>query len=101
MVVMDPLPTEPTEVRQERTGLPSSRTVQAPQAPIPQPYFVPFRSSVSRSAHSSGVSGGRSTVLTTLLIFSFRGIRLPLFARSCTGSGGPYGNSLHALDDGM
>jgi hypothetical protein len=28
-------------VRQERTGLPSSRTVQAPHWPSPQPYLVP------------------------------------------------------------
>ena len=48
--------------RQERTGLPSSNTVHAPQAPIPQPYLAPFRSSVSRNAQSRGVSGGRSTV---------------------------------------
>ena len=35
-------------------------TVQAPHRPAPQPYLVPVRFAASRSAHSSGVSGGRS-----------------------------------------
>src|SRR3546814_4949734 len=42
---------------QERTASPSMSTVQAPQSPVPQPYFVPVRFDASRSAQSSGVAG--------------------------------------------
>src|ERR1043165_8682040 len=44
--------TAPTGVRHERTGCPSSSTVQAPHCPSPQPYFVPVRSSSSRRTPS-------------------------------------------------
>src|SRR6185503_4421130 len=44
------------------TAWPSTCTVQAPQAAIPHPYFVPVRPSCSRITHSSGVSGSASTV---------------------------------------
>jgi len=101
MVVMELLPTALIGVMQERVAVPSISTVHAPQAPIPQPYLAPFKSSVSRNAQSSGVSGGRSTEVTTLLIFSFRGIRLPLFAQSCVGSARLTGDSLHAFGEGM
>ena len=44
-----------------RTARPSSRTVHAPHAEMPQPNFVPVRPSVSRSAHRSGISGSTSS----------------------------------------
>jgi len=56
MVVMRLAPTEPTGVMHERIAAPPMSTVQAPQTPRPQPYFVPRSWSVSRSAHSSGIS---------------------------------------------
>ena len=48
-------------VTQERTALPSTWTVQAPQAATPQPNLVPVRPSRSRSAHSSGICGAASS----------------------------------------
>ena len=48
-------------VTQERTALPSTCTVQAPQAATPQPNLVPVRPSRSRSAHSSGICGAASS----------------------------------------
>src|ERR1017187_8834346 len=77
MVVMASPTTDPTCVMQERVARPLIRTVHAPQTPIPQPYLEPLRSRVSRKTQSSGVSGGTSTVVTTLLTFSFRGMPLP------------------------
>ena len=47
---------------QVRTARPSRCTVQAPQAAMPHPNLVPVKPSVSRSTHSSGVSGSTSTV---------------------------------------
>ena len=47
---------------QVRTARPSRCTVQAPQAAMPHPNLVPVNPSVSRSTHSSGVSGSTSTV---------------------------------------
>ena len=46
----------------ERTAAPLRCTVQAPHCAMPQPNFVPLRSSTSRSTHSSGMSAGTSTV---------------------------------------
>ena len=40
-------------VRHDTTRLPSSSTVQAPHVPWSQPFFVPVRSSSSRSASTS------------------------------------------------
>ena len=63
MVVMAlPLATE-TGSWQERTATPSRCTVHAPHEPMPQPYFVPVRSSPSRSTHRSGMSSGRVDLL--------------------------------------
>src|SRR3954468_23598204 len=57
---------------QVRVGTPSMCTVQAPQAAMPQPYLVPVNPSVSRSAHSRGISGStssaRSLPLTVIAI---------------------------------
>jgi hypothetical protein len=61
MVVTFLLPTIATGIRQERAGTPSTCTVQAPHWPAPQPYLVPTKPSVSRRAHSSGVSSSTST----------------------------------------
>jgi hypothetical protein len=49
---------------------PSMWTVQAPQSPMPQPYFVPVMLSRSRSTQSKGISGSASTVCWRLLISS-------------------------------
>src|SRR5262245_25011393 len=45
----------------ERTGWPSTCTVQAPQSAMPQPNLLPVSPISSRRAHSSGVSPGTST----------------------------------------
>src|SRR5262249_61088105 len=49
-------------VLQERVGSPLMCTVQAPHRAMLQPNFVPVRFRVSRSTHSSGMSGLTSTV---------------------------------------
>src|SRR5262245_25672102 len=50
-----------TGVMQERVGAPFRCTVQAPHRAMPHPYLVPVRPIFSRSAHSSGMSGGTSS----------------------------------------
>src|SRR6476619_1088282 len=50
-----------TGVEQERTALPFRCTVQAPQKPAPQPYFVPVSPAWSRMIHNNGVFGSAST----------------------------------------
>ena len=52
-----------TGVVQERTGWPSTCTVQAPHSAMPQPYLVPVSVSFSRITHSKGMSAGASTWL--------------------------------------
>src|SRR5690349_16308374 len=52
MVVIFLAPMLPTLRWQERTGLPSIKTVQAPQSPSPHPYLAPARSRSSRSTLS-------------------------------------------------
>src|SRR6478735_4438703 len=61
-------------------GLPSMWTVQTPQRPIPQPYFVPVNPTCSRITHRSGVSGSTSilydlplTVSSIICVFSLAG----------------------------
>jgi len=61
MVVIFLPATAPVVVTQERTGEPSTSTVQAPQTATPQPNFVPVRLSFSRMAQRRGMSGGAST----------------------------------------
>ena len=56
-------------VMQARIGVPSNRTVQAPHWPMPQEYFVPVMFSLSRSAHSKGMSEETSTGRSFPLIF--------------------------------
>jgi hypothetical protein len=46
----------------ERVATPPMCTVQAPHCAMPHPNFDPFRSSTSRSTHSSDMSAGTSTV---------------------------------------
>src|SRR5690349_4323689 len=58
-----------TGVPQERTGLPSRCTVQAPQSCAPHPNLVPVMPTVSRIAQSSGVLGSTSTLWVLPLIF--------------------------------
>ena len=65
MVVMAPV-ADDTGVRQDRIGRPSISTVHAPHIPIPQPYFDPFRSRLSRNTQSNGVSADASTVLLAI-----------------------------------
>src|SRR5262249_47499237 len=45
------------KIRQERAGLPSTHTVQAPQTPCSQPICVPVRCKSSRSASDSNLRG--------------------------------------------
>src|SRR5262249_29591734 len=71
----------------ERTGRPSRWTVQAPQTEMPQPYFVPVRPSVSRSTHSSGISGstssGRVSPLTMIVM------AMQVLRSDCSAARGP------------
>src|SRR5215472_5501788 len=48
-------------VMHDRCARPSISTVHAPHCPSPHPYFVPVRSSCSRSTHSSIASGSART----------------------------------------
>src|SRR5258708_19157143 len=68
MVVTARSRTARTGSMQERTGLPSTCTVQAPQSAMPQPNFVPVMPSTSRKTQSSGVSGGASNDFCSPLI---------------------------------
>jgi len=61
IVVIAASPTDPTGVWHERTGCPSSRTVQAPHSPAPQPNFVPGMCRSSRRTQSNGLSGSAET----------------------------------------
>src|SRR5450756_1124042 len=68
-MVMTCLPaTAETGMMQDRTGTPPRWTVQAPHCAMPHPNLVPFRSSMSRSTQSRGISGGASTVADLPLI---------------------------------
>ena len=53
---------------QERTGLPSISTVQAPQTPMPQPTFTPVRPIRRRTVESLSFSGSTITKRFTPLI---------------------------------
>src|SRR3981189_777728 len=68
MVVIARWPTEPTGSRQERTGAPSTCTVQAPHCAMPHPNLVPVSPTISRSTQSRGISGGASIFLTSPFI---------------------------------
>ena len=62
------VPTLSMVVMQERIGLPSMWTVQAPHSAKPHPNFVPVMPRTSRRTHSSGVSSSTSTVWFVPLI---------------------------------
>src|SRR6059036_618382 len=65
MVVMRPFATVDTGVTHDRTGLPSTSTVQAPHCASPQPNFGPFSSKSFLKIYRSGVSGSTDTVLVS------------------------------------
>ena len=50
-------PTAETGVTQDRVGVPSRWTVQAPQSACPQPNLVPVSPMMSRSTQSRGICG--------------------------------------------
>jgi hypothetical protein len=90
MVVTCLAPIAPTGVTHERIGSPSRCTVHAPQSATPQPYLVPVRPSVSRSIHSSGVSGLTSTAcsarFTRICNAAIRQVLLARGARPAAGA---------------
>src|ERR1700675_2827379 len=59
-----------TDTLNERTALPSTCTVQAPQCAAPQANLVPVSPICSRIAHRSGMSGGASIWRVLPLTFS-------------------------------
>src|SRR5215470_11043540 len=61
-VVISDCPSVPTGVMQERTGAPSTSTVQAPHWASPQPNLAALRPRSLRSTYSSGVSGLAGTL---------------------------------------
>ena len=61
MVCTDCPATAEIGMTQERTALPLRCTVQAPQAAMPHPNFVPVWPSSSRKTHSKGMSSSTST----------------------------------------
>ena len=70
MVVTDLPAAAATGVTQDRTGWPSTCTVQAPHSAMPQPNLVPTRSRWSRRTQRSGVSPSASTCRLAPLILS-------------------------------
>src|SRR5689334_10834506 len=72
MVTISLLLTLEAASRQDVTGLPSMRTVQARHWPSPQPYLVPVRCKSSRSTSRRERSGSVSTVLTLPLMLRLR-----------------------------
>ena len=87
MVVKERPAASAREIWQERTALPFCSTVHAPQAPMPQPYFVPVRPRRSRSTHSSGMSAGASTVLRFPLMTRLVRATARHFIRDLSGRG--------------
>ena len=57
MVTMRRPVTLASERMHDRTASPSTCTVHAPHAPMPQPNLVPVSPSPSRNAQSSGMAG--------------------------------------------
>src|SRR5271154_6698215 len=84
IVVMARWPMDPTANRQERTGAPSTCTVQAPHCAMPQPNLVPVNPSRSLSTQRRGMSGGASISLTSPLICR---LTMSTSSRSYSGSG--------------
>ena len=69
IVVISLSSTSPTKTRQELIALPSRRTVQEPQFPVPQPSLVPVNLSSYRRTSRSMRSG--STVISYSRPFTF------------------------------
>ena len=65
MVTTGRLPTREMGTTHERVATPPRCTVQAPQAAMPHPYFVPVIFNSSRSTQSSGVPGSTVSCLGT------------------------------------
>src|SRR2546421_6121699 len=61
-------------VTQERTALPSTRTVQAPHCAMPQPNLAALSSKSLRRTYSNGVSGAAATVRRRPLTLSVTAI---------------------------
>ena len=57
-------------ITQDRVATPSTKTVHAPHAAMPQPNLVPTRFTSSRNAHSNGLSSGALMVTGVLLMVS-------------------------------
>ena len=71
MVVIDLPSAAETGKVQDRAGLPSTSTVQAPHWAMPQPYLVPVKPISLRIAQSKGISGSISRLYALPLIWSF------------------------------
>ena len=74
MVVTSESPMLSIGVMQERTGSPSTWTVQAPHSAMPQPNFVPVMPSTSRNTQRSGVSPSTSTLCALPLTLMVKAI---------------------------
>src|SRR5205085_4719242 len=76
--------TAPSVVAHERTALPLTCTVHAPQSAAPQPNFVPVSFSSSRITQSSGVlaSACAETGLPLRLNATIASSLAPIFAQS-------------------
>src|SRR5213593_664280 len=77
IVVMRPFATLATGVTHDRTGLPSTSTVQAPHCASPQPNFGPFSSRSFLRIYRSGVSGSTDTVLVSPFTLRVKFAMLP------------------------
>src|SRR4029453_5500131 len=77
MVVTRAPAAAPTGYTQERTAAPFTCTVQAPQAAIPQPNFVPVMPASSRMAHNRGIWGSASSAVGFPLRLGWTGIVFP------------------------
>src|SRR6201987_4626022 len=74
-----------TNVKHDSTRLPSTWTVQAPQAPRSQPFFVPVKSKRSRRASSNVTRGSTFNLLglpLTVKVISVRPASTPFAAES-------------------
>src|SRR6266446_2685068 len=78
MVRIGRSPTADTGRTHERVAAPSKCTVHAPQALIPQPYFVPVILSSSRKTQRSGVDGSTFTSRRWPLTLSWYAMIPPL-----------------------
>src|ERR1700730_1516901 len=87
MVVIRRPSTSAARRRQEHTGSPSTRTVQAPHAPRPQTTLVPVRPSLSRRASASTTRGSTVRRCVRPLMSRVRGTAPGPRARSGSRAG--------------